>query len=149
MCDRYRTHDGQTQAMPEVAAYSLRVEALERLEESINFGRRDYWSGVAHCEPGAAVATASRYVNTATFNVVHDGIPDEVGHQRFQQPGVTLEMSGRDGRVDAQPEMVDVATVEHNTAGYDSQVHGFAVVESALTAGKCEQSVDQSFLFPV
>jgi hypothetical protein len=62
--------DAEAEAMP-VAVYAIWIEALEGLEESLDFAGRNHRAGVRHHQHGIAVSAFGGYLDVASFDVVY------------------------------------------------------------------------------
>jgi Protein of unknown function DUF72 len=96
-----------------------------------------------------AVIATGRYVDTAAFEVMCDGVVHQVDDETFDEPWIPIERCGLEVRVDVEPKTLVVAPLIRDRASDVGQVDGLAAVEAAFAAGEGEERVDERLLFAV
>ena len=134
--------DGEPEPVPVVAPmpHPLVPEPLEGLEQAVKLARWYHRPGVGDPHHGPAGRRPGLDLGPAAGHVVPDGVPDQVRHQAFRQPGITV------GRRGAEPG-VDGDVLGHGR-GDGRQVEGLRAGDPALAARQREQRVDQLLLLP-
>ena len=90
--------------MPVLVVCPAPVEPLEGLEKAVDVRWRDEWSGVGHRKDGLAVLYPGHDFDTAAGNVVADSVGEQVGHEPFDEQGVSVERRGFCHLVDMDPD---------------------------------------------
>jgi hypothetical protein len=89
--------DGQVQPEAVGVGGTGGGEPLERFQQPGHLIGGDDRAGVGDRQPGAAVCGGDLDVGLAAWDVVLDGVVDQVGGQSLQQPGVAEDGGGADG----------------------------------------------------
>jgi hypothetical protein len=133
--------------VPVLVVGPVPVESLEGLEEAVDFRWRYEGSGVGHRQDGPAVLHSGPDLGTAFGAVVPDGVGEQVGHQPFDEQGISVEGRWFGHIVDSNPEPADLGR-QGGQGGGDggSEVDGFVFVQAAFAAGQGEQGFDQARL---
>lgn len=140
--------DGQAEAVAAVTAGVARAEALEGLEQVVNFCFRDDLPRVGYRQDGVTPAGPGGDLNVPAGDVVPDGIVDQVGHELLDQERVAAEDGGLDVGVDVQA-AGRRAGGGQGFAGDGGQVSGLAFARAGFAAGQGEQRLDEAFLLGV
>jgi hypothetical protein len=83
-------------------------------------------------------------------DVVADGVVHEVGHQSFDESGVTVERCGVQSGLDMQRESVGVKAGARQRCSTDAREVGpFPLLETALAAGQGEEAFDEVLVLVV
>jgi hypothetical protein len=151
-----RSGDGSDDGEAEAVAVAIFVvgaagaEALEWLEETIDFVGRDDRPRVRHREDRLAVCGIGGDLDEPALDVVGVGVVDKVGDETFDESEVAVERGESEGGLDVEPEPVGVG-VEVREDGFADvcQVGSLPLVEAGFAAHEGEESFDQGLLGPV
>jgi hypothetical protein len=140
--DRDGMDDGEPETVPVVATmpHPLVPKPLEWPEQAVKLAGRYHRPGVGDPHHGPAGRRSGLDLGPAAGHVVPDRVRDQVRHQAFRQPGITV------GRRGAEPG-VDRDVLGHGS-GDDCQVEGLRAGDASFAARQREQRVDQLLLLP-
>jgi len=138
-----RLDDGKTETAAVSGGALVRAQALEGLEQAVELAGRDHGAGVRDREDGAARGGVRGDLESASRNVVPDGIFDQVRHEALEQFRVAERDGGLEGRHASQQMTV---MDSQDLGGRRGEVEGLSSQLPVLAAGEGEQRLEQPFL---